>query len=135
VKRAPNTPDYMYDDGGRAKAGYPGKREGDCTTRAISIATQLPYAETFAGLVATSLPFGLPINGGPVGRAYLTSLGWVWTATPPAKGGRCVTTRGLPRSGRLVARQAHHLAAVVNGRVHDLFDSSSRMVYGYWSAQ
>jgi hypothetical protein len=37
---------FQYDDGGRAAAGYKGKA-GDCTCRAISIATGLPYQHVY----------------------------------------------------------------------------------------
>jgi hypothetical protein len=37
---------YVYDDGGRAQAGYKGQA-GDCTVRAIAIATELPYQEVY----------------------------------------------------------------------------------------
>jgi hypothetical protein len=34
---------FRYDDGGRKAAGFKG-RAGDCVTRAIAIAAQLPYS-------------------------------------------------------------------------------------------
>jgi hypothetical protein len=40
---------YVYDDGGRAAAGYRG-HAGDCVARAVAIASQRPYAEVYAAL-------------------------------------------------------------------------------------
>lgn len=40
---------YMYNDGGRAVAGYKGQA-GDCVARAIAIASGRPYAEIYARL-------------------------------------------------------------------------------------
>ncbi len=37
---------WVYDDGGRAAAGYKGKA-GDCVCRAIAIATERPYQEVY----------------------------------------------------------------------------------------
>ena len=37
---------FQYNDGGRSAAGYKGKT-GDCTCRAIAIATKLPYAHVY----------------------------------------------------------------------------------------
>ena len=37
---------WVYDDGGRAEAGYKGSA-GDCVCRAIAIATQRPYKEVY----------------------------------------------------------------------------------------
>ena len=43
--------DWHYSDGGRATAGYKGDA-GDCVTRAIAIATEIPYQEVYDGLNA-----------------------------------------------------------------------------------
>ena len=40
---------FVLDDGGREAAGFRGKT-GDCVTRAIAIATEVPYAEVYAAL-------------------------------------------------------------------------------------
>ena len=40
---------YIYDDGGRAAAGFKGTT-GDCVTRAIAIATGKPYREVYDAL-------------------------------------------------------------------------------------
>lgn len=42
-------PEYKYDDGGRATAGYKGKT-GDCGVRAVAIATGKPYKEVYDAL-------------------------------------------------------------------------------------
>jgi hypothetical protein len=41
--------EFIYDDGGRAEAGFKGE-VGDCVCRAISIAAQLPYRTVYDGL-------------------------------------------------------------------------------------
>jgi len=40
---------WVYDDGGRAAAGFKGKT-GDCVTRAIAIALEKPYAEVYESI-------------------------------------------------------------------------------------
>jgi hypothetical protein len=40
---------FVYNDGGRATAGYRGKT-GDCACRSISIATGIPYQTVYDGL-------------------------------------------------------------------------------------
>jgi len=42
---------FIFDDGGRAAAGFRG-RAGDCVTRAIAIATGKPYREVYDALNA-----------------------------------------------------------------------------------
>jgi hypothetical protein len=46
--------DFVYNDGGRAAAGYKG-RAGDCVVRAIAIATQKPYQEIYDAINALAL--------------------------------------------------------------------------------
>ena len=38
--------EFNFNDGGRAKAGYKG-RTGDCVTRAVAIAAELPYKQVY----------------------------------------------------------------------------------------
>ena len=46
--------DFVYNDGGRAAAGYKGQA-GDCVVRAIAIATQKPYQEVYDAINALAL--------------------------------------------------------------------------------
>jgi hypothetical protein len=41
--------EHVYDDGGRAQAGYKGTT-GDCVVRAIAIAAELPYQQVYDGI-------------------------------------------------------------------------------------
>jgi hypothetical protein len=148
---------YVFDDGGRAEAGFKGET-GDCVTRAIAIATGRPYREVYDALATGIKEFaatsrsrsakragrggGLrgttPRNG--VGKAvytaYLRSLGWEWTPTMRIGSGCTVHLQGgeLP-AGRLIVSVSKHLVAVVDGVIHDTHDCSrdgGRCVYGYW---
>ena len=40
------SPTFLYDDGGRAAAGYSGTT-GDCVVRSVAIATGKPYQEVY----------------------------------------------------------------------------------------
>lgn len=127
---------FQYDDGGRAAGGYKGSAR-DCAARAIAIATQAPYRQVYADLNALA---GKPVarTGVPkaVSKKYMARLGWIWTPAM-AIGSGCKTrlrADDLP-SGRLVVSCSRHLAAVVDGVLRDVYDSSrgeSRCVYGYW---
>lgn len=136
---------YVYNDGGRAVAGYKGKT-GDCGARAIAIATGLPYQEVYDAIneLAKSERIGKrkkKISNARTGvykktaRKYLASLGWKWVATMHIGSGCKVHARAeeLPR-GRLVLFLSRHLAAVIDGVIHDTYDPTrdgTRCVYGY----
>lgn len=138
--------DFVKDDGGRVEAGFTG-HAGDCVTRAIAIATGLPYREVYdqlaAGMAASrgrhrtrgkrSARDGVFRN---VYEPYLLSLGWTWTPTMQVGQGTTVHLRAdeLP-AGNLVVRLSRHVAAVIDGVLHDSFDCSregTRCVYGYF---
>jgi hypothetical protein len=159
---------YIYDDGGRAAAGFKGKA-GDCGTRAFALArfgarpTGEQYREVYEDLSRVMREWAF---SGPKNRKkdryrsgqepctprngmwtepldlYAAELGWEWFAAK--KMGRTIhmNPAELP-GGRLVTRQAKHFAAVIDGAVYDIWDSSisrtmgpeMRMVYGYWLRQ
>jgi hypothetical protein len=147
--------DWVYDDGGRAAAGFTGRAD-DCVVRAIAIATQQPYGTVYStlhdyALADPVLMARLALRYGPRARAqaspragvhrrvydgYLAGLGWSWTAT--MRVGEGCTTHLRPAelpTGRLIARLSRHVCAVIDGVVHDTGDPSRggrRCVYGYW---
>jgi hypothetical protein len=146
---------WRFDDGGRKAAGYKGKT-ADCVTRAISIATGLPYQQVYDELFARNRAYAAahrgrvaeriarsggatPRNGvfKAVSRLYLRDLGWIWHPTMQIGSGCKVHLRRdeLP-PGRLIVQVSKHLVAVIDGVIHDTHNCSrrgTRCVYGYWS--
>lgn len=131
---------FVETDGGRHAAGFRGEA-GDCVTRAIAIATGLPYRQVYDALAGAQASVGKPRSARDgvetkVLRSYLESLGWTWTPTMKIGQGCTVHLRAdeLP-SGRLIVRLSRHIAAVIDGVVYDNHDPSrdgTRCVYGYY---
>lgn len=138
---------YIYDDGGRAAAGFKGKT-GDCVCRAIAIATGIPYKEVYDLIneYGKSERTGNRKRGKSSARTgvykdtikkVMAHLGWKWTPTMQIGQGCKVHLRNdeLP-SGRLVVNVAKHCVAVIDGVLHDTWDSQmdgNRCVYGYFT--
>jgi hypothetical protein len=137
---------YQYDDGGRTEAGYKGST-GDCVCRAISIAANLPYRDVYDALNQSAHAERITkrrqrksnartgVHRTTV-RKYLVSLGWTWVPTMTIGSGCKVHLRPdeLP-PGRIIVKVSKHLAAVVDGVLHDTHDCSrdgTRCVYGYY---
>lgn len=139
---------WIYDDGGRAAAGYKGSA-GDCGVRAAAIATGQPYQVVYDALKVqaqrerprgkrkrSSVRDGLAVV---TMRRYMEEeLGWTWTPTM-AIGAGCTVhlTPGELPAGRLVVRLSKHYAAVIDGVLRDTYEDSrdgTRCVYGYWRA-
>jgi hypothetical protein len=136
---------WVFDDGGRAAAGYKGNT-GDCAVRAIAITTGRPYSEVYDEINRIAKT-ERPKKNGRISNSrtgvfthtvekYLASLGAKWVATMGIGTGCKVhlNAKELPK-GRIIARCSKHYAAVIDGVIHDLHDCSrdgTRCVYGYW---
>ena len=140
---------FIYNDGGRAAAGYGGVA-GDCVARAIAIAAQLPYERVYHDLnqLTTAPRTRWLAKAGKISSArsgvythlygpYLLALGWDWTGIMGTKRGRVHLRQGELPMGRLIVSLCRHLCAVIDGVLHDTFDCSrdgTACVYGYWRA-
>lgn len=140
---------WVYDDGGRTRAGFRGST-GDCVTRAIAIATDLPYRQVYDDLARLGrdleprrVPTGRGRRSHPrtgVRRAvyerYLADAGWEWVPVMGiGTGVRMHVRPGELPDGRIIVRLSRHVSAVIDGTVHDTFDpsrSGTRAVYGYF---
>ena len=144
---------FIQDDGGRAAAGYKGKA-GDCVCRAVAIASGRPYQEVYDRLArgnatqrTTRRSRGRRCEGEQTAahgiltgrkwfKDYMAELGATWVPTMKIGSGCKVHLRAdeLPK-GRLAVNVSRHLAAVIDGVIHDTYDCSrggTRCVYGYW---
>lgn len=138
---------WARDDGGRKAAGFKGNAPGDCVTRAIAIATGLPYLTVYDALnrlAEAERPRGRKRRSSSrtgvhskTARRYLEELGWTFTPTMGiGTGCRVHLTPGELPAGRLVVSLSRHWCAVVDGTTRDLYDPSrdgTRCVYGYFT--
>lgn len=143
---------FVKNDGGRHGAGYKGQA-GDCVTRAIAIAADLPYRTVYERLAAGAASQRASKHTGKQPKSarngiytkrqwfknYMAELGFVFVATMHIGSGCKVHLRAdeLPK-GRIIVALSSHYAAVIDGVLHDTYDCSrdgTRCVYGYWIKQ
>lgn len=140
--------EFVYNDGGRAAAGFKGET-GDCVTRAITTAAQLDYREVYDALSEGSKNQSVTKHSSRKSSAragvntkrkwfkdYMKSLGWTYVPTMSIGSGCRVHLRAdeLPQ-GRLVVQVSKHYTCVIDGVLNDTYDCSregTRCVYGYW---
>ena len=126
------------DDGGRSKY-FKAANVGDCVVRAIAIASKRDYKEVYN--LVRKVSGNTPRNGVFTKREafknFMRELGFVWK--PTMKVGEGCTTHlesgEIPMHSRIICVCSRHWVAVINGVIHDTYDSSrngSRCVYGYW---
>lgn len=129
--------EWVYDDGGRAAAGFKGTT-GDCVCRAIAIATERPYKEVYDTINEFSKHerTGKRKRGKSNARTgvypatirkVMAHYGWVWHPTMRIGSGCTVHLRSdeLPK-GRLVVSVSKHETAVIDGVIHDIYNPSDR---------
>lgn len=145
---APAIP-IVYTDGGRGAAGFKGST-GDCATRAVAVAAELPYREVYDRIndlakrertgkrKRTVSNARLGVHRVTMHRLLVDELGATWTPTMTIGSGCQVHVRAdeLPAKGRLVLNLSKHFAAVIDGVLFDSHDCSrdgTRCVYGFWT--
>jgi hypothetical protein len=128
---------FKFNDGGRKNAGYKGTA-GDCVARAMSIALGIDYKTIYKQLAQANKDFGRSksARNGICKEVYsniLKQYGWEWTPAPKFVG-RKARCSDMP-NGIVIAKQAHHVVAVIDGVANDIWDCTHKMVYGYWVKQ
>ena len=125
---------FRFNDGGRLEAGYKGTAR-DCVARALSIATGINYSIIYSELSEANKSFcgKKSARNGLNKKAYepiFQKYGFKWNKAPIFAGrkARCNDLTGI-----VIAKQAHHVVAVIDGMPNDIWDSSEKMVYGYWA--
>lgn len=125
---------FKFNDGGRSN--YFKGETRDCVTRAIAIADERDYKKVYNELF--ELAGKSPRNGvqKKIYHKYLLNHGWQWKACMHIGSGCKVhlIPDELPK-GRLIVRLSRHIAAVINGVLHDTYDctrNGTRCVYGYY---
>ena len=126
---------FKPNDGGRQAAGYKGKA-GDCGARAMTIALQLDYKTVYKELSQANCDNGRSrsARNGIMKDTYTEVLklhGWIWIKAPTFEG-RKARCSDMPK-GSVIAKQARHLVAVIDGVANDTWDCAHKMVYGYWA--
>lgn len=134
----------VYDDGGRAAAGFKTTARGDCFARAVAIATSLDYREAHDAverLAARAVVRKSDPDRGVYrvyGRWLLEEeLGWVWISPFEIAGSVDVRLNPdeCPHDGPRIVVVPRHFVALVDGALRDTWDCSNggrTLIAGYW---
>ena len=143
--------EWIYDDGGRAEAGYKG-HTGDCCCRAIAIVTGMPYKTVYDMINEYAKHERMTKKVKARGRSnartgvwkdtakkIMLDFGWTWVPTMQIGSGCQVHLDAdeLPK-GKIMCLVSKHYVAIIDGVAHDTYDStreSKRCVYGYFTKE
>ncbi len=128
---------YIFDDGGRSKY-FTAKNVGDCVIRAIAIMTLRDYKEVYdeASKFLGYTPHDEVKKNDT--KKLMNNFGFEWHPTMNIGNGYTthLAADEIPMDQPIICDCSHHLVAVINGTVRDIYDSTrdgSRCVYGYWT--
>lgn len=116
-----------------------GRVTGDCVFRAISLATNKPYNECVIEMAQLMCETGYALNDNKGIEKYLSNLGWVKHKQPRKANntkytGKEFCSKVVDKSKRYIANiGGHHIVAIVDGKVNDIWDSTDGCIGNYWT--
>lgn len=118
----------------------------DCVFRAICTAEGETWENVLKGLFEISLNTGYSPFCVECYEKYLAKLGWIKQKQPRRKDGTKYTGKSFCKAIQLLSKEivpsingnyivhigSHHIAAIVDGKVYDTFDSTNGGIGNYW---
>jgi hypothetical protein len=126
--RAESNKGFYLSDGGRSLAGYKGYA-GDCVARALSHFyfeerdLSFKHLDNFEERKAFCYKF----------EPIFKELGLVWNSCMFKNAKVRHRIGNLPRKASYIIRLAGHIVYGKNNVIYDTWDSSQKMVYGFWA--
>lgn len=112
---------------------------GDCTYRAIARATGIPYNKVVKDGAELHIKTGFPVDDSKGMEKMMELYGWVKHPQPRKANGNKYTGREFceqiaSKKLRYLARiGGHHVIAIVDGKVNDIWDSTDGCIGNYWT--
>lgn len=109
---------------------------GDCWARAISTGTGIPYNTVVMEMAEMQCKTGYDASE-LIGR-YLESKGWIKHKQPRKPDNTKYTGKEFCEKARdyenyIANIGGHHIVAIVNAKVYDIWDSTSKTIGNYWT--
>ena len=122
-----------------------GRITGDCVIRAISTATGKNYWQVLDDLYVLNKATGYILNEKQCYDKYLEMTGWKKQKQPRKSNNTKYTgeefcrfiqerlAAGDKRYQSIIAHVGgHHIVAIINGRIHDIWNSTGGCIGNYW---
>ena len=110
----------------------------DCVVRAITTALQQDYNKIVMELAEMQCKTGYDDGDVKLYDKYLQSKGWTKHKQPRKPDGTKYTGKEFCKRARRYERYianigGHHVVAIVNGKVNDIWDSTEGCIGNYWT--
>lgn len=110
----------------------------DCQVRALSKALNISWVEAFDLTIPICREMQTyTIFGGTceIGKESLRRIGFTYSGISNKKGSKRPTVDSFAKdhpTGTYIAKVAHHVVAIVDGKYYDTWDSGQKSIYGYY---
>lgn len=108
---------------------------GDCTFRAIALATGKSWKEVVMEMAEMSCKTGYAINDKKGIERYLKEQGWIKISQPRKSSGGKYTGKEFCKifEGVCIANiGGHHITCIIDGKVNDIWDCTNKCIGNYW---
>lgn len=112
-----------------------GKKVGDCTIRALSMATGKSWDIVYMDLCEIGFDLKCMPNDDEVLKVFLERNKFERVSIKVTKGSKRPTVQSFTsehKDGVYILRVANHVVTVKDGLYHDTWDSGTCSVYSYW---
>ena len=112
---------------------------GDCVVRAICTALNQSWEQTIRELTEVGIKHGYVLNDKKTYEKYLQSKGWIKHKQPRNQiTGKKYTGKEFCRMIRpdvnyIAHIGGHHMVAIINAKVYDIWDSTEGCIGNYWT--
>lgn len=111
----------------------------DCVIRAICTATEIPYNTVVMEMAELQCKTGYELSSKKAIEEYLKIKGWVKHAQPRKTNntkysGKEFCEKKVRNSKKYIAMiGGQHMVAIINAKIYDIWDCTSKCVGNYWS--
>lgn len=132
-QKYPNTSTFQfYNANPKNRAG------GDCVVRAICTALNQSWEQTVRELTEVGIKHGYVLNDKKTYEKYLESKGWTKHKQPKKPDGTKYTGKEFCERARTYENYiahigGHHMVAIINAKVYDIWDSTDGCIGNYWT--
>lgn len=132
-EKYPDTDTFRY-----YNANPHNRKGGDCTIRAICTALEQTWEQTVREMTEVGIEKGFVVNDPTTIKAYLKQKGWVICNQPRKGDGTKFTGKEFCRritgegSTYIANIGGHHIVAIVDSKVNDIWDSTEGCIGNYW---
>lgn len=131
-QKYPDTETFRY-----FNANPKNRKGGDCVVRAVAAALGQSWEQTVREMTEVGIKCGFVLNDKYTYDKYLQKKGFVKARQPVKADGTKYKgyefCKELAKGKRIVANiGTHHVVAIIDGKVHDIWNSDDGAIGNYW---